>query len=112
MQMDGKAARAAGLFPVIMKKSFIPEGEPAAAKSPTRDGTEVPQSPVSAERSPIRQSQNTSPLQPRTTTATQNSGVAGRGGARGGDDGLRNYECFPSSHLPLRRKLHPGRENK
>ena len=23
-----------------------------------------------------------------------------RGGARGGDDGLRNYECFPSSHLP------------
>ena len=92
MQTDGKAARAAGLFPVIMKKSFIPEGEPAAAKSTTRDGTEVPQSPVSAERSPIRQSQNTSPLQPRTTTAMQNSGVAGRGGARGGDDGLRNYE--------------------
>lgn len=32
MQTDGKAARAAGLFPVIMKKSFISEGEPAAVK--------------------------------------------------------------------------------
>ena len=40
------------------------------------------------------------PVRKVTHSTTQNSGVAGRGGARGGDDGLRNYECFPSSHLP------------
>ncbi|WP_418721349.1 hypothetical protein, partial [Blautia sp.] len=35
-----------------------------------------------------------------THSTAQNSGVAGRGGARGGEHGLRNYECFPSSQLP------------
>ena len=40
------------------------------------------------------------PVRKVTHSTTQNSGVAGRGGAREGDDGLRNYECFPSSHLP------------
>lgn len=42
----------------------------------------------------------TSPTSKATHSTAQNSGVAGRGGARGGEHGLRNYECFPSSHLP------------
>ena len=40
-------------------------------------------------------------------STTQNSGVAGRGGARGGEYGLRNYECFPSSQLPHAKMLPP-----
>ena len=50
------------------------------------------------------------PVSKVTHSTTQNSGVAGRGGARGGDYGLRNYECFPSSHLP-HAKCSPGRES-
>ncbi len=59
----------------------------------------------------IQQSRIHRPANKATHSTTQNSGVAGRGGARGGEYGLRNYECFPSSHLPHAEMLHPGREN-
>ena len=59
----------------------------------------------------IQQSRIHRPANKATHSTTQNSGVAGRGGARGGEYGLRNYECFPSSHLPHAKMLHPGREN-